>query len=164
MIQDNPASLSRRLSLSPKRRRGDYAFGAFYGKLIPARAAEEPLSKTPMKSEREGINALAKPSGTGCVECLATGDWWLHLRRCAECGHIGCCDSSPNQHASKHNAATGHPIITSFEPGERWFYDYRTGDFFAGPKLVAPYSHPLDQPVPGPAGRVPSNWQSLVRG
>jgi len=49
-----------------------------------------------MKSEREGIDALAKPSGTGCVECLAaTGDWWLHLRRCAECGHIGCCDSSP---------------------------------------------------------------------
>jgi hypothetical protein len=83
-----------------------------------------------MKSEREGINALAEPSGTGCVECLATGGWWLHLRRCAECGHIGCCDNSPNQHASKHNAATGHPIITSFEPGERWFYDYRTGDFF----------------------------------
>jgi Zn-finger in ubiquitin-hydrolases and other protein len=74
-----------------------------------------------MKSEREGINALAKPSGTGCVECLATGGWWLHLRRCAECGHIGCCDTSPSQHASKHNAATGHPIITSFERGERCF-------------------------------------------
>ena len=79
-----------------------------------------------MKSERDGINPAAKPSGTGCVECLALGGWWLHLRRCAECGHIGCCDSSPNQHASKHNAATGHPIITSFEPDERWFYDYRT--------------------------------------
>jgi hypothetical protein len=117
-----------------------------------------------MKSEREGINALAKPSGTGCVECLAIGDWWLHLRRCAECGHIGCCDNSPNQHASKHNAGTGHPIITSFEPGERWFYDYRTGDFFAGPNLPTPHSHPLDQPVPGPAGGVPSNWQTLLRG
>jgi Zn-finger in ubiquitin-hydrolases and other protein len=88
-----------------------------------------------MKSEGEGINALAEPSGTGCVECLATGGWWLHLRRCTECGHIGCCDNSPNQHASKHNAATGHPIITSFEPGEPWFYDYRIGDFFAGPNL-----------------------------
>jgi hypothetical protein len=54
-----------------------------------------------MKSERDGINALAKPSGTGCVECLATGGWWLQLRRCAECGHIGCCDTSPSQHASK---------------------------------------------------------------
>ena len=116
-----------------------------------------------MKAQREGINALAKPSGTGCVECLAaTGDWWLHLRRCAECGHIGCCDTSPNQHASKHNAATGHPIITSFEPDERWFYDYRTEEFFAGPKLHAPHSHPLDQPVPGPAGAVPSNWQTLL--
>jgi ubiquitin-hydrolase Zn-finger-containing protein len=53
---------------------------------------------------KKGINSLAKPSGTGCVECLATDGWWLHLRRCAECGHIGCCDTSPNQHASKHNA------------------------------------------------------------
>jgi len=58
---------------------------------------------------KKGINSLAKPSGTGCVECLATDGWWLHLRRCAECGHIGCCDTSPNQHASKHNAVTGHP-------------------------------------------------------
>jgi hypothetical protein len=101
-----------------------------------------------MKSERDGINPAVKPSGTGCVECLAPGGWWLHLRRCVECGHIGCCDGSPNQHASKHYAASGHPIITSFEPGERWFYDYRTEQFFAGPKLRAPHSHPLDQPVP----------------
>ena len=115
-----------------------------------------------MKSERDGINPAAKPTGAGCVECSVAGGWWLHLRRCAECGHIGCCDSSPNQHASKHYAATGHPIITSFEPGERWFYDYRTEDFFAGPKLHAPHSHPLDQPVPGPAGAVPSNWQTLL--
>jgi hypothetical protein len=92
-----------------------------------------------MKSEREGINTLVKPSGTGCAECLNTGGWWLHLRRCA-----------------------GHPIITSFEPGERWFYDYRTGDFFAGPNLPAPHSHPINQPVPGPAGHVPSNWQTLL--
>jgi hypothetical protein len=116
----------------------------------------------PMKSERDGINPAAKPSGTGCLECSAVGGWWLHLRRCVECGHIGCCDTSPNQHASKHNAATGHPIITSFEPGERWFYDYRTGEFFAGPRLHAPHSHPLDQPVPGPAEAVPSNWQTLL--
>jgi hypothetical protein len=115
-----------------------------------------------MKSERDGINPAARPSGTGCVECLAAGGWWLHLRRCAECGHIGCCDSSPNQHASKHYAATGHPIIASFEPDEGWFYDYRTEESFAGPKLHAPHAHPLDQPVPGPAGAVPSNWQALV--
>ncbi|HXO04425.1 MAG TPA: UBP-type zinc finger domain-containing protein, partial [Candidatus Sulfotelmatobacter sp.] len=115
-----------------------------------------------MKSEREGINLNAKPSGTGCVECLATDAWWLHLRRCAECGHIGCCDSSPSQHASKHNATTGHPIINSFEPGEDWFYDYRTRETFKGPKLSSPRSHPASQPVPGPAGRVPPEWESLL--
>ena len=108
------------------------------------------------KSETDGINPAVAPSGTVCVECATVGGWWLHLRRCAECGHIGCCDSSPSQHASKHHAATGHPIITSFEPGERWFYDYRTEQFFAGPKLHAPPSRPLDQPVPRPAGAVPS--------
>ena len=115
-----------------------------------------------MESEREGINLYAKPSGTGCVECLATDGWWLHLRRCAECGHIGCCDSSPSQHASKHSATTGHPIINSFEHGEDWFYDYRTRQFFDGPKLLSPRSHPLSQPVPGPEGRVPSEWQTLL--
>src|SRR5262245_59401339 len=71
-----------------------------------------------MISERPGINPSANTRGTGCVECLATGGWWLHLRRCAECGHIGCCDNSPSQHASKHNAATGNPIVTSFEAGD----------------------------------------------
>jgi hypothetical protein len=118
--------------------------------------------KAPMKSLRDGINPSAKPSGTGCAECLVTGSWWFHLRRCAECGHIGCCDSSPNQHASKHFAETGHPVIRSFEPGERWFFDYRTQDLFSGPTLDAPDAHPIDQPVPGPAGRVPPNWQDLL--
>lgn len=111
-----------------------------------------------MKSEREGINPDAKPSGTGCMECLASQGWWFHLRRCAECGHIGCCDSSPSQHASKHSEATGHPIIRSFEPGEDWFYDYRTEETFEGPTLHGPHSHPASQPAPGPAGRVPADW------
>ena len=69
-----------------------------------------------MKSNWDGINPATKPSGTGCVECLALGGWWSHLRGCADCGYIGCCDNSPGKHASKRNAATGHPIITSFEP------------------------------------------------
>lgn len=58
-----------------------------------------------------GIDPSAAPSGDGCAECLG-GDgqgWWLHLRRCAACGHIGCCDSSPAQHATKHARAAGHP-------------------------------------------------------
>jgi hypothetical protein len=103
-----------------------------------------------MKHLRDGINPAADPSGTGCAECLALGAWWLHLRRCTECGHIGCCDSSPNQHASKHHVATGHPIITSFEPGERWFYNYRTEVLLARslPLLTAVHwiNRCLDQP------------------
>jgi len=116
-----------------------------------------------MKKDRRGINSASKPSGSGCVECLASPKgWWLHLRRCAECGHIGCCDSSPSQHASKHAAATGHPIIMSFEPGEDWFYDYQTQGMVKGMELIPPHSHPEDQPVPGPSGRVPPNWESLL--
>jgi Zn-finger in ubiquitin-hydrolases and other protein len=104
------------------------------------------------------IDCGVPPSGAGCAECLATGGWWFHLRRCAICGRIGCCDSSPSQHASGHAHETGHWIVASFEPGEGWFWDYRADDFVDGPELVPPLHHPLDQPVPGPAGRVPPDW------
>ena len=56
----------------------------------------------------------------GCEECLATGGQWLHLRICLECGKVGCCDSSPNRHASAHAGKSGHPLIRSLEPGEEW--------------------------------------------
>ena len=102
-------------------------------------------------------------SGSGCVECLEAGGWWFHLRRCAQCGHIGCCDNSPGQHATEHARVSEHPVIRSFEPGEDWFWDYGSGEFIAGPPLAPPQHHPLDQPVPGPAGRVPMDWQSLLR-
>ena len=115
-----------------------------------------------MKKDRPGINRAAKPSGTGCVECLARGQWWLHLRRCAQCGHIGCCDTSPGQHATHHAEDTGHPVITSFEPGEEWFYDYTDGQEFHATPLLPPQSHPLNQPTPGPDGKVPANWESLL--
>jgi hypothetical protein len=117
-----------------------------------------------MSSNSSEIDPSVPPSGTGCVECLATGSpgWWVHLRRCATCGHVGCCDTSPAQHATAHNAATGHPIIQSFEPGEDWFFDYRTGGAFNGPELARPDSHPPDQPVPGPAGAVPPDWQRYI--
>ena len=65
-----------------------------------------------------------KPSANGCEDCLKTGDEWLHLRMCLQCGHAGCCDSSPNKHATKHFHATKHPIISSLEPGEDWKYCY----------------------------------------
>jgi hypothetical protein len=108
------------------------------------------------------IDPAAKPSGTGCSECLATEGWWLHLRRCAKCGHIGCCDSSPSQHARKHFEGSDHSVIASFEPGEDWFYDFRTDDFVDGPELAAPHSHPASQPTPGPHGLVPKDWQSRL--
>jgi hypothetical protein len=108
------------------------------------------------------VDPSAAPSGTGCVECDVAGGWWLHLRRCAQCGHIGCCDSSPEQHASKHAAATGHHIVQSFEPGESWFWDYERKDYYAGPRLADPQSRPVEQAVPGPQGRVPADWRSKV--
>jgi uncharacterized UBP type Zn finger protein len=61
-------------------------------------------------------------SVAGCEECLAQGMGWVHLRICLSCGHVGCCDSSPGQHASAHGAASGHPIIHSLEPGEEWSF------------------------------------------
>ncbi len=115
-----------------------------------------------MTEHTPGINPSAQPSGIGCQECLATGGWWFHLRRCAECGHIGCCDSSPQQHATKHFHSTGHPIIRSFEPGEAWFWNYATESMVRGVHLAPPDSHPDDQPAPGPAGAVPATWTSLL--
>jgi hypothetical protein len=99
------------------------------------------------------------PSGPGCVECLASGGWWYHLRRCARCGHVGCCDSSPSQHASHHAADHGHPVAQSYEPGEDWFWDYAELEPVDGPILAPPHHHPLEQPSPGPAGRVPADWE-----
>jgi uncharacterized UBP type Zn finger protein len=60
----------------------------------------------------------------GCAECLAAGGRWVHLRECLTCGHVGCCDSSPSRHATAHYRETGHPIVTSYEPGEDWVWCY----------------------------------------
>jgi hypothetical protein len=109
-----------------------------------------------------GIDPTVEPSGTGCVECDEAGGWWLHLRRCAQCGHIGCCDTSPSQHATKHATTSGHPIIQSFEPGEDWFWNYETNSYYDGPELAPPVEHPNDQPTPGPEGRVPPQWRSML--
>jgi uncharacterized UBP type Zn finger protein len=60
----------------------------------------------------------------GCEECLESGAEWVHLRLCLECGHVGCCDDSPNRHATKHFHKTKHPVMRSFEPGENWGFCY----------------------------------------
>ena len=108
------------------------------------------------------INPSVPPSGAGCVECDQEGSWWVHLRRCAECGHLGCCDDSINKHATAHFTATGHRIMQSFEPGEDWFWDYVTEDYADGPELAPPTSHPESQSTPGPAERVPRDWQLIL--
>ena len=64
-----------------------------------------------------------------CAECVATGSRWVHLRLCLTCGHVGCCDSSPNRHATGHHRATRHPVIRSIEPGDRWGYCYEDDSF-----------------------------------
>jgi len=109
------------------------------------------------------VDPTVPPSGTGCVECDTVGGWWVHLRRCAACGHIGCCDDSMARHASAHWRDTGHPIIRSFEPGEDWFWNYDTNEYYDGPELAAPDSHPADQPAPGPSDRVPKDWAQQLR-
>ena len=65
-----------------------------------------------------------KPSANGCEDCLKIGGHWVHLRMCRECGHVGCCDSSPNKHATKHFHTTNHPVMQSHEPGEDWYWCY----------------------------------------
>jgi uncharacterized UBP type Zn finger protein len=67
----------------------------------------------------------------GCKECLESGDSWVHLRICLSCGHVGCCDSSPNRHATAHYRATSHPIMTSGEVGEFWAYCYPDDQFLS---------------------------------
>ena len=113
-------------------------------------------------TDTTGINTTASPSGTGCAECDEADGWWLHLRRCAECGHIGCCDSSPGQHATAHFRETGHRFMQSFEPGEDWYWDYETQAVVDGPELAPPSSRPEGQTAPGPQGRVPADWKDLL--
>jgi len=73
-----------------------------------------------IQEENENIKGNTK----GCEECEKSGSDWVHLRLCLSCGHVGCCDSSPNKHATKHFHHTKHPVIKSYEPGENWEWCY----------------------------------------
>ena len=83
----------------------------------------------------------------GCADCLATGGQWLHLRICLGCGHVVCCDSSPNQHASKHFNESGHPLIRSLEPGEQWSFC-----FVDEAGMLLPDVHGQTRSPPAPLG------------
>lgn len=74
------------------------------------------------------LEAVEPTTTKGCQDCLATGGRWVHLRLCMACGHVGCCDSSPNRHATAHHRSSGHPVIQSFEPGEEWAWCYDDDD------------------------------------
>ncbi|MDX6325870.1 MAG: hypothetical protein QOK15_2224 [Nocardioidaceae bacterium] len=128
-----------------------------------------PRSESSPSSRQDHIDHIdpsVPVSGDGCVECLSSdpGGWWFHLRRCALCGHVGCCDTSPQQHATAHYRTTGHRVIVSYEPGEDWGYDFATEEMLGGVRLQPPESHPLDQPTPGPAGAVPADWEAHLHG
>ena len=87
--------------------------------------------------EHIGLVRDVQPSANGCEDCLRTGDTWVHLRICMTCGHVGCCDSSPNKHASAHWSSNDqHPIVRSFEPGENWWWCYPDSRIFDVPSAA----------------------------
>ncbi|HAK06022.1 MAG TPA: hypothetical protein DCO65_01920 [Spartobacteria bacterium] len=80
-------------------------------------------------SHLNAITSIKQVNHPECAECVKIGAQWFHLRTCQQCGVTLCCDSSPNRHASKHAGATGHPVIASAQPGERWLYCYSDDTF-----------------------------------
>jgi uncharacterized UBP type Zn finger protein len=101
--------------LKPKRKLIDFAGKHIYF---------EGRKKMKLCTHLDQIRPVTPRTPQGCEECLKTGDSWVHLRLCLECGHVGCCDSSKNKHATKHFHHTQHPIIRSFESGETWGWCY----------------------------------------
>ena len=78
----------------------------------------------PACSHLDQVGDVRPRTPEGCEECLRTGSWWVHLRLCLSCGHVGCCDNSPNKHATQHFHTTQDPVIQSFEPAEDWGWCY----------------------------------------
>ena len=84
-----------------------------------------------------------EPSSEGCEDCLRIGGRWVHLRMCMACGHVGCCDNSPNRHATAHwHANADHPIVRSYEPGEDWWWCYPEDLLFEVEGAPPAPSHP----------------------
>jgi uncharacterized UBP type Zn finger protein len=79
------------------------------------------------------------PRTKGCEECLRAGHRWVHLRLCLTCGHVGCCDSSPGRHATHHFHESNHPVMASFEPGERWAWCFLDQQALEVPEQFEPY-------------------------
>jgi uncharacterized UBP type Zn finger protein len=86
-----------------------------------------------------GLEPAPPRTLAGCEECLRAGTSWVHLRLCLTCGHVGCCDSSPGRHATRHSHHTAHPVIASYEPGERWAWCYVDRAQVDVPAQAVPY-------------------------
>jgi uncharacterized UBP type Zn finger protein len=90
-----------------------------------SRTSDYERDKMPTCTHLSQVKITQLPASVdGCVDCLASGGKWLHLRICLECGHVACCDDSPNRHATAHAEGSGHPIVRSLEPGEEWSWCY----------------------------------------
>jgi hypothetical protein len=87
----------------------------------------------------DGLTPRPPRTPGGCQECLTEGTSWVHLRLCLSCGHVGCCDSSPGRHATHHAHHAGHPVVASFEPGERWAWCYIDKAEVDLPEQAVPY-------------------------
>ena len=112
--------------------------------MLPIEPLDE-VSGNLMSNECSHENTIrdVTPSARGCEECLKTGSVWLHLRLCRTCGHVGCCDDSPNRHATKHFHATGHPIIEGYDPPEGWAWCYIDEVFVDLSDRVTPQLGPI---------------------
>jgi hypothetical protein len=109
------------------RHREAFRHGAGPDELLSEAADTVRLTKKQRESEQCShidLTGPVVPQAKGCVECLALGDTWVHLRLCMTCGHVGCCDESKNKHATAHAHGAGHPVIRSFEEGEGWGWCY----------------------------------------
>ena len=98
-----------------------------YARVFRRRRVPEP---EPPCRHLAGVVELPEPTTLECRACIEQGDTWVHLRMCLGCGEVGCCDSSPNRHASSHHGLTGHAVIRGIEPGERWVYCFEDDQTF----------------------------------
>ena len=113
-------------------------------RVVPGVGGCEPTGMSPC-THLDQIHDVTPSSMEGCTDCLAAGGRWVHLRMCLSCGHVGCCDSSPARHASRHAAESGHALVSSFEPGEEWTWCYVDDVALA----IGSIAHPHRLPYPG---------------
>ena len=140
-LRPSHGSLEIGPSTSTTRRRGTWLVGPSLAVPVAATAACHSENAVPNSCcHVDQIDSQARPSADGCEDCLRTGGRGVHLRMCRVCGHVGCCDSPPSRHAKAHHASAGHPLVSSFEPAEDWWWCFEDEFAFAVPDQLS-YSH-----------------------